>query len=59
MISDPGKEITWGELHVGALSAYEEAGLRAVSQPSKRRVVMRIDFRKVKGELAAEGERDG
>lgn len=44
MITEPGKEITWGELHVGALSVYEEAGLRAVSRPSKRRVVMRIDF---------------
>lgn len=44
MITEPGKEITWGELHVGALSVYEEAGLRAVSRPSQRRVVMRIDF---------------
>ncbi len=44
MITEPGKEITWGELHVGALGVYEEAGLRAVSRPSKRRVVMRIDF---------------
>ncbi|MGI8722343.1 MAG: GNAT family N-acetyltransferase [Geodermatophilaceae bacterium] len=44
MITEPGKEITWGELHVGALSVYEEAGLRPVSRPSKRRVVMRIDF---------------
>jgi len=44
MITEPGKEITWGELHVGPLSAYEEAGLRAVSQPSKQRVIMRIDF---------------
>lgn len=44
MITEPGKEITWGELHVGALSVYEEAGLRAISRPSKRRVVMRIDL---------------
>ncbi|CAN5280902.1 GNAT family N-acetyltransferase [soil metagenome] len=44
MITEPGREITWGELHVGALSVYEEVGLRAVSRPSKRRVVMRIDF---------------
>ena len=44
MITQPGKEITWGELHVGALSVYEEAGLRPVSRPSKRRVVMWIDF---------------
>ncbi|MBA3417721.1 MAG: GNAT family N-acetyltransferase [Geodermatophilaceae bacterium] len=44
MITEPGKEIAWGELHVGALSVYEKAGLREVSRPSKRRVVMRIDF---------------
>jgi len=44
MITEPGKEITWGELHVGALSAHEEAGLRAVSRPCKRRVVTRIYF---------------
>ncbi len=44
MITEPGKEITWGELHVGALSVLEEAGLRPVSRPSKRRVVLRIDF---------------
>ncbi|MDQ3709680.1 MAG: GNAT family N-acetyltransferase [Actinomycetota bacterium] len=44
MRTEPGKEITWGELHVGALSVFEEAGLREVSYPSKRRVVMRIDF---------------
>jgi GNAT superfamily N-acetyltransferase len=44
MITDPDQEITWGELHVGALSSYEQAGLREVSRPSKRRVVMRIDF---------------
>ena len=44
MRTEPGKEITWGELHVGALGVFEEAGLREVSYPSKRRVVMRIDF---------------
>lgn len=44
MITESGKEVTWGELHVGALSVYEEAGLRAISRPSKRRVVMRIDL---------------
>jgi len=44
MITEPGREITWGELHVGALGVFEEAGLRPVSRPSKRRVVTRIDF---------------
>jgi GNAT superfamily N-acetyltransferase len=44
MITQPGKEITWGELHVGARQVFEEAGFKEVSRPSLRRVVMRIDF---------------
>lgn len=44
MLTEPGREITWGELHHGAVQVFEAAGLRPVSQPSKRRVVMRIDF---------------
>lgn len=44
MLTEPGKEITWGELHHGAVQVYEAAGFRAVSHPSRRRVVMRIDF---------------
>jgi GNAT superfamily N-acetyltransferase len=44
MITEPGKEITWGELHVGARQVFEDAGFKEVSHPSKRRVVMRIDF---------------
>ncbi|WP_116947800.1 GNAT family N-acetyltransferase [Jiangella endophytica] len=44
MITEPGREITWGELHVGARQVFEEAGFTQVSHPSKRRVVMRIDF---------------
>ncbi|CAN5130251.1 hypothetical protein BH20ACT5_BH20ACT5_04380 [soil metagenome] len=44
MITEPGKEINWSELHVGALGVYEASGLREVSRPSERRVVMRIDF---------------
>lgn len=44
MITTPGKEITWGELHVGARNSYAAAGFREVVQPSSRRVVMRIDF---------------
>jgi GNAT superfamily N-acetyltransferase len=44
MITDPFKEITWGELHVGARQVFEEAGFEEVSHPTKRRVVMRIDF---------------
>jgi GNAT superfamily N-acetyltransferase len=44
MITAPGKEITWGELHVGARQVFEEAGFRQLSHPTPRRVVMRIDF---------------
>lgn len=44
MITEPGKVITWGELHVGARQAFEEAGFVQVSHPTKRRVVMRVDF---------------
>ncbi len=44
MITQPGKEITWGELNVGARQVFEEAGFEEVSHPTLRRVVMRIDF---------------
>jgi GNAT superfamily N-acetyltransferase len=44
MITQPGQEITWGELHVGSRSIFEAAGFAEVSRPSLRRVVMRIDF---------------
>jgi GNAT superfamily N-acetyltransferase len=44
MITEPGKVITWGELHVGARQVFEEAGFTEVTHPTKRRVVMRIDF---------------
>jgi GNAT superfamily N-acetyltransferase len=44
MITEPGKEITWGELHVGGRGAFVAAGFREVARPSLRRVVMRIDF---------------
>ena len=44
MITVPGKEITWGELHVGSHRIFAAAGFEEVSRPSKRRVVMRIDF---------------
>lgn len=44
MITEPGKEITWGELHVGPRQAFAAAGFRQVSHPSVRRAVMRIDF---------------
>ncbi len=44
MITTPGQEITWGELHVGSRSIFAVAGFAEVSRPSLRRVVMRIDF---------------
>jgi len=44
MITEPGKVITWGELHVGARQVFAEAGFTEVSHPTKRRVVMRVDF---------------
>jgi GNAT superfamily N-acetyltransferase len=44
MITKPGKEITWGELHVGPRQAFEEAGFKELTHPSARRVVMRVDF---------------
>ena len=47
MITQPGKEITWGELNVGARQVFEDAGFQEVSRPTVRRVVMRIDFEPV------------
>lgn len=44
MITQPGKEITWGELHVGARQVFEKAGFTEVSHPTKRRAVMRVEF---------------
>jgi GNAT superfamily N-acetyltransferase len=44
MITQPGKEITWGELHVGARQVFEDAGFGEVNHPTPRRVIMRIDF---------------
>ncbi len=44
MITHPGQEITWGELHVGSRSIFAAAGFVEISHPTPRRVVMRIDF---------------
>ena len=44
MLTEPGKEITWGELNMGTRSAFASAGFAEVSRPSLRRVVMRVDF---------------
>ncbi|MEO1678681.1 MAG: GNAT family N-acetyltransferase [Pseudomonadota bacterium] len=45
IITTPGKEITWGELHVGSRNTFEAAGFSEVCRPSKRRVVMQCTFR--------------
>lgn len=44
MITEPGKEIAWGELHVGSRNAFVAAGFRELTRPTERRVVMRLDF---------------
>ena len=35
MITQPGKEITWGELHVGAAQVFEDAGFTEVTRPTR------------------------
>lgn len=44
MLAEPGKEITWSEMHVGARQVFEDAGFAEVSHPTPRRVVMRIEL---------------
>ena len=44
MLTEPGQEITWGELHVGSRSVFAAAGFAEVGRPTRRRVVMRIDL---------------
>jgi GNAT superfamily N-acetyltransferase len=44
MLTTPGQDVAWGELHVGSRTIFEEAGFDEVSHPTPRRVVMRIDF---------------
>jgi GNAT superfamily N-acetyltransferase len=45
MLTRPGEDITWGELHMGTRSIFAAAGFAQVAHPTPRRVVMRIDFR--------------
>jgi len=40
----PGKDVTWGELHVGKLSSFLAAGYQIVHEPSLRRAVVRYEF---------------
>ena len=44
MITEPGQEVTWGELHVGSRAIFADAGFEEVFHPTLRRVVMRVDL---------------
>jgi GNAT superfamily N-acetyltransferase len=44
MVSQPGVEVTWGEEHVGFSEVFAAVGLREVSRPGIRRVVMRLEL---------------
>lgn len=44
MVTQPGKDITWGETHVGTRQVFQDAGFSEVTHPTVRRVVMRIDL---------------
>ena len=44
MITHPGQEITWDELHVGSRSTFEDCGFEEVGHPTKRRYIMRMEF---------------
>ena len=44
MLTIRGQNISSDELNVGTPSMFAAAGLTEVSRPTKRRVVMRIDF---------------
>lgn len=44
MLTEPGQEIIWNEMHVGNRSIFAAAGFTEVNHPTPRRVVMRIDF---------------
>jgi GNAT superfamily N-acetyltransferase len=44
MVPEPGKDVPFGELHVGSRSVFAAAGFTEVSRPTLRRAVMRIDF---------------
>ena len=44
MLTQPGQDVSWSELHVGNHSMFEAAGFSEVVWPTIRRVVMRVDF---------------
>jgi GNAT superfamily N-acetyltransferase len=45
MLTEPGQDVTWGEVLVGTRTMFAEAGFAEVVHPTPRRVVMRIDFK--------------
>jgi len=38
------REVSWDEIHPGTESIFTAAGMREITRPGKRRLVMRIDF---------------
>ncbi|HJQ00562.1 MAG TPA: GNAT family N-acetyltransferase [Jatrophihabitans sp.] len=40
----PGKDVPWGEMHVGSLNSFLAAGYQIVHVPSLRRAVVRYEF---------------
>jgi GNAT superfamily N-acetyltransferase len=44
MVPKTGQNVSWGEMNVGSRSTFAAAGLREVSRPTTRRIVMRVDF---------------
>lgn len=44
MVPRPGQTVSWGEMNVGSRSTFAAAGLRDVSRPTARRVVMRLEL---------------
>jgi hypothetical protein len=40
----PGKDVSWGEMHVGALNAFLAGGYRVVHTRSLRRAVVRYGY---------------
>lgn len=52
MAASVGGDVPWGEMSVGAESAFAAAGFRVVSRPVPRRVVMRVDLGNLGGRRA-------
>ncbi len=44
MVHRQGQIVSWGEMNVGSRGTFAAAGLREVSHPTARRVVMRLDL---------------